>query len=284
MRVFVAGATGAIGRPLVAALIRAGHSVAGLRNDALDASGVAAAMNSFLPEVVIDELTSLPKRNTPEEMSGAAERDRRLRLEGGRNVQNAARAAGARRYMVQSCGFWYAPGEGLATETDSLAFDGSPWIAAGARTYAEIEQRVLREEHMEGVALRYGFLYGPGTWYNHDGASADRVRSQQFPLIGAGQGVWSFVHVEDAAAATVAALDGAPGVYNIVDDSPSPMSLWLPAFARAVGAPPPPVLTTGGEDAVYNATRLRGASNAKAKTQLNFAPRPLEWLDEPKRR
>jgi nucleoside-diphosphate-sugar epimerase len=278
MRVFVAGATGAIGRPLVAALTRAGHIVVGLRTDAMDAAGVEAAMQSFLPEVVIDELTSLPKRNTPEEMSAAAERNRRLRLEGGRNVQNAARAVGARRYIVQSCGFWYAPGDGLAVETDSLAFDGSPSIAAGTRTYAEIEQRVLEQPDMEGVALRYGFFYGPGTWYHREGAAADRARAQQLPLIGAGQGVWSFVHVEDAAAATVAALHCAPGVYKVVDDHPSPMSVWLPAFARAVDAPPPLALAAAGEDAVYYATRLRGASNAKAKNQLDFGSRPLEWL------
>jgi nucleoside-diphosphate-sugar epimerase len=277
MRVFVAGATGAIGRPLVQALIRAGHGVMGLRTDALDAAGVTAAVQSFRPAVVIDQLTSLPKRNTPQEMAAAAERNRRLRVEGGHNLLIAAAAAGARRFIVQSCGFWYAPGEGLAVETDSFAFDGSPSIVAGVRMYAEIEQRVLDHDGLEGVALRYGFLRGPGTWYHHDGAAANRARAQEFPLIGAGQGVWSFVHVEDAAAATVAALDCSPGVYNIVDDDPSPMSVWLPAFAQSVGAPPPPMLATTGEDAVYYATRLRGASNAKAKDQLNFAPHPLEW-------
>jgi 2-alkyl-3-oxoalkanoate reductase len=239
----------------------------------MDAAGVEAAMQSFLPEVVIDELTSLPKRNTPEEMSAAAERNRRLKREGGRNIQNAARAAGVRRYIVQPCGFWYAPGDGLAVETDSFAFDGSPSIAAGTRMYAEVEQRVIEQQDMKGVALRYGFFYGPGTWYHREGAAADRARAQQLPLIGEGQGVWSFVHVEDAAAATVAALHCAPGVYNIVDDHPSPMRVWLPALARAVDAPPPPAQDTAGEDAVYYATRLRGASNAKAKRDLNFAPR-----------
>lgn len=284
MRVFIAGATGAIGRPLVTALIRAGHSVVGLRMDALDAAGVETAMRSFLPEVVIDELTSLPRRNTPEEMGAAAERNRKLRLEGGRNVQNAARAVGARRYIVQSCGFWYAPGEGLATEAEPFAFDASPSVAAGARMYEEIEQRLFAQHDLEGIALRYGFFYGPGTWNHHDGATAERARARQVPLIGEAQGVWSFVHVEDAAAATVAALHGAPGVYNIVDDDPSPLSVWLPAFARAVGAPPPPhvsieeALKAAGEDTVYYATRLRGASNLKAKSQLNFVPRPLEWL------
>lgn len=144
--------------------------------------------------------------------------------------------------------------------------------------YAEIEERLLKQHDMEGVALRYGFFYGPGTWYHRDGSAADRARAQQLPLIGEGQGVWSFVYVEDAAAATVAALHCTPGVYNVVDDHPSPMSVWLPAFARAVDAPPPPALAAATEDAIYYATRLRGASNAKAKNQLDFAPRPLEWL------
>ncbi len=225
-------------------------------------------------------MPSLPRRNTPEEMSAAAERNRRHKREGGRNVQNAARAVGARRYIVQSCGFWYAPGDGLAVQNDSLAFDGSAKsIAAGTRTYAEIEQRVFEQQDMEGVgATHMASSTVQGLAYHRDGAAADRARAQQLPLIGKGQGVWSFVHVEDAAAATAAALHCAPGVYNVVDDHPSPMSVWLPAFARAVDAPPPPALDTADEDAAYYATRLRGASNAKAKRELNFAPRPLEWL------
>jgi 2-alkyl-3-oxoalkanoate reductase len=137
---------------------------------------------------------------------------------------------------------------------------------------------------MEGVALRYGFFYGPGTWYNPDGACADRVRRQEIPIVGQGEGVWSWIHIEDAAIATVAALTSPPGIYHIVDDVPAPVSLWLPQFARLVGAPPPPRLTeaearsAAGEDAVYYGTKLRGASNAKAKKILGFKPRRLEWL------
>jgi nucleoside-diphosphate-sugar epimerase len=302
MKVFVAGATGAIGRPLISALIAAGHDAIGMTSsqdglrllrdsglkgvvaNALDAQAVDAAVSSVRPDAVIEELTALPKRYTPEEMQASADRDRRLRLEGGRNVQNAAKAAGARRYIVQSTGFFYASAPGLATEADPLAFDASPAVSASVRTYTQIEERVLGGADMKGVALRYGFFYGPGTWFTSDGDSAIQVREQKSPLIGSGQGVWSWVHVEDAAAATVAALDCAPGVYNVVDDDPAEMSVWLPAFARFVGAPAPPriseeeALRIAGPDAVYYATRLRGASNAKAKRELHFAPRRLEWL------
>jgi nucleoside-diphosphate-sugar epimerase len=137
---------------------------------------------------------------------------------------------------------------------------------------------------MEGVALRYGFFYGPNTWYHPDGGAADQVRKQQFPLVGKGQGVWSWVHIDDAALATVAALDCEPGVYHVVDDNPSPVSVWLPAFVKSVGAPAPAQVTeeqarqVAGEDAVYYQTRLRGALNAKAKQVLGFRPRKLEWL------
>jgi len=301
MKVLVAGASGAIGRPLVAALAAAGHDVvgmagserglevlrargiAGIAADALDAAAVAAAIARVRPEAVIEELTSLPKRYTQEEMRAASARDRELRLTGGRNVQNAAKAAGARRYLVQSTGFFYAPGPGLAAETDPLAFDASPAIAANVRAYAQVEQRVLGAS-MEGVALRYGFFYGPGTWFVSDGDVAERVRQRQYPVSGSGKGVWSWVHVEDAAAATVAALEAAPGVYNLVDSDPSEMAVWLPAFARSVGAPDPPrlaeedALRAAGEDSLYYATRLRGASNEKAKRELGFRPRRLEWL------
>jgi len=303
MRVLVAGATGAIGRPLISALLAAGHDVVGMTGsekgletlekngaegviaNALDPQAVEAAIDKVRPEAVIDELTSLPKRYTPDEMRAAADRDRRVRLEGGRNVMNAARAARARRYIVQSTGFFYAPGPGLAEESESLALNASPAISTSVRTYMQIEERALgAPNEMVGIALRYGFFYGPGTWFRVDGDIAQRVLEQKYPIAGSGSGVWSWVHVEDAAGATVAALGCAPGIYNIVDDNPSALSVWLPAFATTVGAPEPPqiseqeALEKQGADFVYYATRLRGASNTKAKRELAFAPRRLEWL------
>jgi nucleoside-diphosphate-sugar epimerase len=134
------------------------------------------------------------------------------------------------------------------------------------------------------VALRYGFFYGPGTWFHTDGDMGDQVRQQRVPVIGDGQGVWSWVHIEDAAAATAAALECRPGAYNIVDADPTPQRVWLPAFARAVNAPAPLGIAEEearaefGADTVYYATRLRGASNEKAKRELDFQPRALEWL------
>jgi nucleoside-diphosphate-sugar epimerase len=160
----------------------------------------------------------------------------------------------------------------------------SPGVEASARTYLELEARASAAPGIEFVALRYGFFYGPGTWYMREGDIGGQVRQQQLPIIGEGQGVYSFVHVDDAAAATAAALECPPGAYNIVDGKPSPQHLWLTAFARAAGAPPPPrvseeeALRASGPDAVYYATRLRGASNEKARRKLEFRPRPLEWI------
>jgi len=305
MKVLVAGATGAIGRPLISALAASRREVIGITTteggakalrdsgaeafvaNALDRNGIETVFRKVRPEAVIDELTSLPKQYTPEEMRAASERDRELRLVGGRNVQDAAIAAGAKRYIVQSTGFFYAPGAGLATEAAPLASEASPGIAGSVRTYMQIEERVMNAPGLDGVALRYGFFYGPGTYQDPATGSVSRqVREQEYPIIGSGQGVFSFVHVEDAAAATVAALEAEPGIYNIVDDDPSPMNIWLPAFARFLSAPIPRRITeadalrTAGSDSIYYATRLRGASNERAKQQLGLAPRKLEWLSK----
>jgi len=307
MRIFIAGATGAIGRPLVSALIAAGHEPIGMTSsdrglqtlrekgaegivaDAFDALAVETALKKVRPVAVIEELTSLPQHYTSEEMRASADRDHKVRLEGGKNVQNAARTAGAKRYIVQSTGFFYASGSGLARESESLALDATPAVSASVRTYMQVEQRVLGAQDLDGVALRYGFFYGPGTWFTENGDVANQVRKRNYPVAGSGEGVWSWVHVEDAAIATVAALECAPGVYNVVDNEPSKISVWLPAFAEAVGAPEPPHLSeheairSAGPDFVYYATRLRGASNAKAKRELGFEPRALEWLTKARR-
>src|SRR5918997_1332509 len=193
MNIFVAGASGAIGRPLLAELVRQGHAVTGMTNSdagarviaglgaavaqvsAFDAPGLERALQESRAEVVIDELTALPRH--PSEMAAAA--------------------------------------------AEGLAVDASPRVAASARAYAELEARVLNAEGIEGVALRYGFFYGPGTWYNPDGAAADQARKQELAIIGAGEGVWSWVHIEDAAAATAAALTAPAGGYHLVDDDPA---------------------------------------------------------------
>lgn len=303
MRIFVAGATGVIGRPLIAQLLAKGHHVVALTRspekaetlaeqgvepaiaDVFDADAVQAAISRAQPDVVIEQLTSLPKTYTPESMQAAAALNDRIRREGGANVLKASLAAGVRRYLMQSIAFWAVPGAGLADEETPLAEDASPAVADGTRTLNQLEHRLLETPNIEGIVLRYGFFYGPGTWYAADGDAAQQVRQQQFPIVGNGEGVWSWIHVDDAAAATVAAIDrGNPGIYLIADDRPLEVCLWLWAYAQWLNTPPPPhvsveqALQISGADAVYYGTQMRGVSNAKAKRELNFGPRPLEWM------
>ncbi len=305
MKIFVAGGTGAIGRPLMAKLLAKGHAVVALTRspekaqvlvkqgiepaiaDVFDADAVKTVVSRVQPEVVIEQLTALPKTYTRESMNAAAALNTRIRLEGGANVLAAAQASGVRRYLRQSVAFYAIPGPGLANEDTPLAFDASPAIAAGARKLTELEHRLLGTHNIEGIVLRYGFFYGPGTWFNPDGDVARQVRQQQFPIVGDGGGVWSWLHIEDAALATAAAAErGNPGIYLIANDQPLPVREWLPAFARWLNAPPPPEVSVedalkndGGADAVYYGTKMRGVLNAKAKRELNFQPRPLEWLE-----
>ena len=224
MRILIAGATGAIGRPLVRrlranqnevfALTRSPDSAPALKEigveavvaDALDAAAVKAAIGRIRPDAVINELTSLPRHYTPAEMKAVAERDRKVRVEGNINLLAALRDAGVRRYLLQSSGFWYAPGAGLADESVPFISSASPGVEASAGTYRELEARALATPGIEFVALRYGFFYGPGTWYTREVDMGDQVRQQQVPIIGEGQGVYSFAHIDDAAGATAAAL------------------------------------------------------------------------------
>jgi nucleoside-diphosphate-sugar epimerase len=303
MKIFVAGGTGAIGRPLIAELLAGGHALVALTRspekaqalveqgaepaiaDVFDADAVRSVVRRARPEVIIEQLTALPRHYTRAEMSAAAAFNTRLRLEGGGNVLAAAQAAGVRRYVRQSIAFWAVPGAGLADEETPLAVDASPAVAADARVVTELEHRLLGNPHIEGIALRYGFFYGKGTWFHPDGDVAEQVRRQQFPIVGNGAGVWSWLHIEDAAIATAkAAEQGNPGAYLIANDQPLAVRQWLPAFAEWLKAPPPPhvsvedALTASGADAVYYGTQMRGVSNAKAKRELDFQPRPLEWV------
>jgi nucleoside-diphosphate-sugar epimerase len=302
MNIFVAGASGAIGRPLINELIRRGHTVIGMTRtekgaryltdlgakvaqiDVFDLAAVTKTFQDHKIEVVIDELTSLPAHQ--KDMPSYAAGDRKVRLEGGAVLYRAAQATGVKRYIQQLSGFFVEPGHGLADETAGMAIHATPGVAAGAQTYADLETRMTQPGKLEGVGLRYGFFYGPGTWYNPDGTAADMVRQQQVPIIGDGEGVWSWIHIDDAAIATADALTIPPGVYHIVDDEPLPVSRWLPAFAKYIGAPVPmhvtveQALATAGEDAVYYGTKLRGTSNTKAKQTFGFKPRPHEWLTQ----
>lgn len=286
MRVFVAGASGAIGRRLVPKLIEAGHEVTGMTRseasaerlraagasavvvDVFDRSALGAAVAGARPEAVVNQLTALPER-LDFRKGDPYEATNRLRTEGTRNLLGAARSAGARRFVCQSIAF--------LLET-SGAFGNA------TRAVREMEEAVVHADGLDGLVLRYGFFYGPGTYYADDGSTTAEVRRRRMPVVGKGTGVFSFIHVDDAADATVAALEhGAPGVYDVVDDEPAPMSEWLPAFAEAAGARRPlrvPVwlakLAAGSEVGDF-ALNLRGASNEKAKRELGWEPAHPTW-------
>ncbi|MCW2266629.1 nucleoside-diphosphate-sugar epimerase [Gluconobacter cerinus] len=300
MKIFVAGASGALGRCLIARLKEAGHGVWGMAHraesltaiemlgahavkaDALNREALFAIIEKLRPDVVIDELTSLPA--SPFDLPKHLPIDRKLRLEGGGNLFDAAQTYGVKRYIQQSCGFYLDAGYDLATEASSLRMSAPGNIGESARMYTALEARVRSAPTMEGVTLRYGFFYGPGTWYWPDGAFSAHLARGEVSLIGAGASTFSFVHVDDAAQATVSALTAKPGVYNIVDNQPLQFEKWLKAYARWVGAPVPPCMTEKdavflmGEESVYYQNSLTGACNRKAMAALGFSPRKAPWL------
>jgi nucleoside-diphosphate-sugar epimerase len=298
MKIFVAGATGAIGRRLVPRLLEAGHQVtgmtrseekaAGLREagaravvaDALDEDAVHAAMCEAAPEAVIHQLTALPDRL--EYSNKALAPTNRLRTAGTRILVAAAEASGARRFVAQSAAFMYELAGGwVKREDESLAEDAPGRVSDAIH---ELERLVTQADALEGLVLRYGYFYGPGTHFGRDGGMAEEFRKRRYPVIGKGQAVYSFVHVDDAAEATVAALErGVPGIYNVVDDEPAPMREWAPAYAKALGAGKPlraPKLVARlvvGKRAAEFAIAMRGASNEKAKHELGWTPRHPSW-------
>lgn len=301
MKVFVAGASGALGRPLLRQLVAAGHEVTGTTRseekaeairaagaapavvDALDSYALNDAVTAAAPEVVVHALTALPDRiDWKRDPLGPTNR---LREEGTRNLIEAARAAGAKRLLAESVAFFYAPtGEWVKGEEAPLWVDAPEPFGAAATALASLERQVAEAEGIEGLVLRYGWFYGPGTMFAAAGSQAEDARKRRLPIVGKGRGTFSFVHVEDAASATVAALDrGAPGPYNVCDDEPAPMREWVPAYAEALGAKPPrrvPVWLAkliAGRAVAANAGGLRGAANAKAKSELAWQPRYPSW-------
>jgi nucleoside-diphosphate-sugar epimerase len=303
MRVFVAGASGVIGRRLVPELVEAGHDVTGMTRqdgragaileqgavavvcDVFDAPAVIEAVVAAKPEVVVHELTDIPKaidyRRYAQVMAG----NDRIRMEGTRNLVAAAREAGAGRMVAQSIAFAYAPEGGpVKDEADRLYVDAPDPLGPTIRALDDMERQVLGAAGIDGVVLRYGLFYGPGTTYAADGNTAARVRRHRFPVVGSGSGVYSFIHVDDAASATVAAVErGEPGVYNVVDDEPAEISEWLPYYAEVLGAKAPGSVPmwlarmAGGGRMVLLMQDLRGASNAKARAELGWEPRYTSW-------
>jgi nucleoside-diphosphate-sugar epimerase len=306
MKILVAGATGALGAQLVPRLVAAGHDVAGMTRsaargdavralgatpvvaDALDPDAVAGAVAAAEPEVIVHELTALSGSLDLRHFDRSFAQTNRLRTEGTDHLLSAGRAAGVRRFVAQSFAGWPFARQGGAVKSEDEPLDPAP-VPAMRETLAAIrhlEEAVLAAHWTDGIVLRYGGFYGPGTSLAPGGAHLQQVRRRRFPVVGDGHGVWSFVHVADAADATVAAVQrGRRGIYNIVDDEPAPVAEWLPALAGALGAKPPRHVPRAlgrllaGEVAAVMMTEVRGASNDKARRELGWQPRHASWRD-----
>ena len=306
MKVFVAGATGAVGKPLLPLLVAQGHEVVGMTHspdkvqglraagvepvvaDGLDRPAVIDAVVRTRPDVIVHQMTGLARMRSLKKFDDEFELTNRLRTTGTDSLLEAARVAGTRRLIAQSYGNWNYERVGGPIKSEGAPLDPHP-PATMRRTLAAIrylESKVLAADGLESLVLRYGSLYGPGTSIAPGGAILEAVRKRQFPIVGSGAGVWSFAHVADVASATLAAIErGAPGIYNICDDEPAPVAAWLPELAKAVGARPPwrvPVWLGRlfiGEAGISMMTRIRGASNGKAKRELGWQPRYASWRD-----
>jgi nucleoside-diphosphate-sugar epimerase len=305
VKVFVAGATGVIGRQLLPQLVSRGHQVVGMTRsgskqelvrslgarpvvaDALDPDAVAQALASAQPEVIVHELTALSGQVDIRNIDRSFEATNRLRREGTDHLLAAARAVGARRLVAQSFAGWTARTGGPVKGEDA-PLDPDPPESADALVDAirHLQEAVTGASWLEGVVLRYGALYGPGTAISADPAAtlSAAIRKRRFPIVGDGGGISSFIHVDDAAAATVVAVErGKRGVYNVVDDDPAPVRDWAPELARALGAKPPRRVPRwlgrllAGEAATVMMTEMRGASNEKAKRELGWKPRYASW-------
>jgi nucleoside-diphosphate-sugar epimerase len=306
MKVFVAGASGALGKQLVPMLAAGGHEVTGMTRtpakqdlirsmgatpavaDALDPEAVAQAVAQAEPEAVIHQLTAIDASSFGRSLDKMFATTNRLRREGTDHLLAAAKAAGTRRFIAQSYAGWPYKRTGGPVKSEDDPLDDSPpkdvTETLGAIRY--LEDAVMGADGIEGIALRYGGFYGPGTSLalNPDGEQVEMIRKRRFPMVGDGAGVWSFVHIRDAAAATAAALErGRPGAYNVTDDDPAPVSVFLPELAKDLGAKPPRHFPRwlgrllAGEGLTAMMTDVRGASNEKAKRELGWELQYPSW-------
>jgi nucleoside-diphosphate-sugar epimerase len=302
MRVFVAGATGAIGRQLVPRLVAAGHEVHGMTRseskqavlyelgvvpvvaDALEADQVAEAVAHARPDVIVHELTAIGSVDT-RHMERDFAQTNRLRTEGTDHLLSAGQAVGVQRFVAQSHIVWYDR-NGAAVKSEEDPIDRAParQMRANLAAGLHLEEAVLGARWTQGIVLRYGWFYGPGTSLAPGEEQFELVRKRKFPLVGDSGGVWSFIHIADAAEATVAAIErGTRGVYNVVDDDPAPVAEWLPALAQRLGAKKPMRVPRfvgrlfAGEAGAVMMTELRGASNAKAERELSWRPAHASW-------
>ena len=305
MKVFVAGATGALGKQLVPLLVARGHDVVGMTRtdakqsllrslgaqpvvaDALDADAVGRAVGEAEPDVIVHQLTAIPPKINMRRFEREFTLTNRLRTEGTDHLLSAGRAAGVKRFVAQSNASLYARTGGPTKPEDApIDDDPPPAMRQGLAAIRHLESAVTGAQWTEGVVLRYGWFYGPGTSIALDplGSQVEMIRKRQMPVAGGGTAVWSFIHIEDAAAATVAAVEGgAAGIYNVVDDDPATVSEWVPELAAAVGAKRPLGVPrwvgrlAAGEWAMVAMTELRGASNDKAKRELGWQLRYPSW-------
>jgi len=296
MRVFVTGATGAIGARLVPELIRRGHEVTGTSRspekaerlralgavpvvlDVLDRQAVQKAVAAARPDAIVHQATALAGLSDFKHFDRSFALTNRLRTEGTDALLAAAGEAGVGRFVAQSFAGWPYARENGAVKTEDDPLDPAP-VPAMSETLAALRHLEQAVTEAGGIALRYGGFYG-----SPDDAQLELVRKRQFPIVGDGGGVWSFVHLDDAAVATVLALErGSAGIYNVVDDDPAPVREWLPALAAAIGAKPPRRIpgwlarVAAGEAGVVLMTEIRGASNAKAKRELGWTLRYPSW-------
>jgi nucleoside-diphosphate-sugar epimerase len=303
MKVFVAGATGAIGKQLVPRLVAAGHEVHGMTRseskrqllhdlgavpvvaDALDAAQVAEAVARATPDVIVHQLTAIPETFDMRHPDRAFELTNRLRTDGTDHLLSAGQAVGVRRFVAQSNVAAYGrTGARVKSEDDPVDAASAGVMQANIAAIAYLEESVVRATWTEGIALRYGWFYGPGTSMAPGEESYELVRKRKFPIVGNGGAVWSFIHIADAADATVAAIErGSRGIYNVVDDEPAAVAEWLPAVAAQIGAKKPMRVPRfvgrlfAGEFGVALMTEMRGASNAKAKRELEWRPAHPSW-------
>jgi 2-alkyl-3-oxoalkanoate reductase len=303
-KVFVAGGTGAIGRHLVPMLLAKGHEVVATTTsrekagplraigaepivvDVLDRDAIVRAIARSEPHTVVHQATALSGRFDMKHFGRTFEQTNRLRTLGTDNLLEGARGAGARRFVAQGFAGWsYGSGGGaLKTEDDPLDPAVPDEMRSTVDAMLHLEDAVLSTRDLEGIVLRYGGFYGPETSLSARGEIVESVRKRQVPIVGDGAGVWSFIHVEDAASATLAAIEGGPpGVYNVVDDEPAPVTVWLPELARVLGAKPPRKVPGWvarlliGEAGVWLMTRIHGVSNAKARATLGWTLRYPTW-------
>jgi nucleoside-diphosphate-sugar epimerase len=304
MKVFLAGGSGVVGSHLIPQLVERGHDVvatttrpqrvagleaAGARAivaDLLDGKAVADAVQDAEPDVVVHQATALSGPLSLRRFDESFALTNRLRTEGLDNLLAAAVAAGAPRFVAQSYTGWPNARDGGPVKTEADPLDPHSPAPESLAAIRKLEAAVTGSDGVAGVVLRYGSFYGPGTGLGEGGELVELIRRRKLPVVGSGAGVWSFVHIDDAASATVAAIEGrVRGLYNVVDDDPAPVAEWLPYLAGALGAKPPrhvPVWLARmliGEQGIAMMTEMRGASNEKAKRELGWRPAWPSWRE-----